>query len=149
MTQEPSNAMKNLKLMFESDDDSLSVRSFRVEEASNALFTVAVTARSLDPDLERCADGFVLREKFHEAGTAARPTCVRVRNCKEIGRTGRASVPASWSLASHPDPSGIRSRAGKLRRPRRGAVSSREAGSSAHMDGKEQLSVLESHFRPR
>ena len=44
--------MKNLKLMFESTDESLSVRSFRVEEGLNALFTVAVTARSVDPDLD-------------------------------------------------------------------------------------------------
>ena len=44
--------MAHLELTFESGDESLSVRSFRVEEGLNALFTVAITARSLNPDLD-------------------------------------------------------------------------------------------------
>lgn len=40
---------------FESGDEPLSVRTFRVEEGLNALFTVAITARSIDPDLERAS----------------------------------------------------------------------------------------------
>ena len=44
--------MTHLELAFESGDESLSVRSFRVEEGLNAFFTVAITARSVDPDLD-------------------------------------------------------------------------------------------------
>jgi hypothetical protein len=57
----------------------------------------------------RIVNGFVLRERFHEAGTAARPTCVRVCNCEEMDRVGRASAPASWSPASKRDASEVRS----------------------------------------
>ena len=48
----PEITMAHLELTFESGDESLSVRSFRVEEGLNALFTVAITARSLNPDLD-------------------------------------------------------------------------------------------------
>ena len=44
--------MPQLELTFESGDESLSVRSFRVEEGPNDLFTIAITARSADPDLD-------------------------------------------------------------------------------------------------
>ena len=44
--------MSHLELTFESGDESLSVRSFRAEEDLNALFTLAITARSLDADLD-------------------------------------------------------------------------------------------------
>jgi type VI secretion system secreted protein VgrG len=44
--------MAQFELLFESGDESLSVRSFRVDEGLNELFTIAITARSVDPDLD-------------------------------------------------------------------------------------------------
>ena len=42
----------HIELAFDSGDESLSVRTFLVEEGLNALFTIAVSARSGDPDLD-------------------------------------------------------------------------------------------------
>ena len=52
--------MTHLELSFDSGDESLSVRTFLVEEGLNTLFSISITARSSDADLD--LEGFVGQE---------------------------------------------------------------------------------------
>jgi type VI secretion system secreted protein VgrG len=98
--------MPQLELIFESGDESLSVRSFRVEEGLNDLFTVAITARSVDPDLDLASfvgqraafllAGGVERER-RWTGICSRMEQVRVEP-KGLSTYDLTIVPRLWFL---------------------------------------------------